>query len=113
MPAKMPGAFNVSFRHEPLAEEDFSASLEMTMGVSTPSSSRAELRAAMGINGNRSNETLSREISRGKAVVIIARRRFLDFARNDDGGLMPLFPFFRQIHHLWIHLSYKPFLFAS
>ena len=39
----------------------------------------------MGINGNRSNETLSREISRGKAAVIIARRRFLDFARNDGG----------------------------
>ena len=39
----------------------------------------------MGINGNRSNETLGREISRGKAAVIIMGRRFLDFARNDDG----------------------------
>ena len=39
----------------------------------------------MGINGNYSNDTLSREISRRHAAVIIARRRFFDFARNDDG----------------------------
>ena len=57
----------------------------MTVGVSTLSSSRAELRAALETDGNRSNDTLSREISRGKAVVIISGRRFLEFARNDDG----------------------------
>ena len=65
-------------------------------GRSPPPSSRAEPHAGMGTGGNRSDDTLSREISRRNAACTIRGGDFstpLRCGRNDDKGV-------RQHRHL-------------